>query len=91
MHVKSSCKHFISFSNFPFFDFLEEEAGLLQKHELPHAEDLKNFRCDEDCHSIYYGILGETNCHFYFNIMPIVCKLCMFIAQINDNFYANGQ
>ncbi|XP_023948291.1 cadherin-23-like [Bicyclus anynana] len=47
-----------TFSN-NMFDvaFVEQEEGLSERHELPHAVDLKNYLCEEDCHSVYYSII----------------------------------
>ncbi|NP_001037682.1 cadherin-like membrane protein precursor [Bombyx mori] len=45
--------------------FIEKEAGLLERHELPRAEDRKNHLCSDDCHNIYYRIIdGNNDGHF---------------------------
>lgn len=39
--------------------FLEKEVGLEESQRLPLAEDPKNYRCTDDCHVIYYRIIGK--------------------------------
>ncbi|XP_045767241.1 cadherin-23-like [Maniola jurtina] len=56
--------------------FVEKEAGLEEEHKLPHAADLKNFRCDGDCHSIYYRIIdGNDEGYFILDASTNVLKL----------------
>ncbi|CAH2085837.1 unnamed protein product [Euphydryas editha] len=38
--------------------FVENELGLTESFELPLAEDPKNYRCENDCHDIFYNIIG---------------------------------
>ncbi|XP_072929388.1 cadherin-AgCad1-like [Epargyreus clarus] len=40
--------------------FTEQKEGLTQRHELPLAEDPKNYKCDGDCHNIYYKIVDSN-------------------------------
>ncbi|XP_068627415.1 cadherin-AgCad1-like [Battus philenor] len=52
----------ISTANASFF---EKEGGLEENHQLPLAEDPKNYRCGDDCHDIYYRIVdGNQEGHF---------------------------
>lgn len=39
--------------------FSEQEAGMQDLHQLPLAEDPKNHRCTDDCHDIFYRIIGR--------------------------------
>nr|AFJ04291.1 cadherin-like receptor [Spodoptera litura] len=49
--------------------FVEKEAGMLERFELPQAEDPKNYRCTEDCHTVYYTIIDGNNGD-YFAVEP---------------------
>ncbi|KAJ0177622.1 hypothetical protein K1T71_006495 [Dendrolimus kikuchii] len=50
--------------------FIEKEAGMSERHELPHAEDPKNHLCENDCHDIYYRIF-DGNADGHFGLDPI--------------------
>ncbi|CAG4933762.1 unnamed protein product [Parnassius apollo] len=60
--------------------FFEKEGGLEESHQLPLAEDPKNYRCVDDCLDIYYRIVdGNQGGHFYLdetkNILSVVKQL----------------
>lgn len=45
--------------------FVEKEAGMSERFQLPQADDPKNYRCMDDCHTIYYSIVdGNDGDHF---------------------------
>ncbi|CAK1543812.1 unnamed protein product [Leptosia nina] len=48
--------------------FIETEAGLSEKHNLPRADDPKNHLCEGDgCHQIFYRII-DGNENGFFNL-----------------------
>ncbi|CAH2040187.1 unnamed protein product, partial [Iphiclides podalirius] len=65
--------------------FFEKEGGLEESHQLPLAEDPKNYRCDDDCHDIYYRIVdGNREGHFHLaedsNTLRVVRQLDREVA-----------
>ncbi|CAG9787433.1 unnamed protein product [Diatraea saccharalis] len=61
----------------PIFDedsitvpFTEGPIGLEESHQLPLAEDPKNYGCTDDCNDIFYRIAGGTTSE-YFHLDPV--------------------
>ncbi|XP_052759577.1 LOW QUALITY PROTEIN: cadherin-23-like [Galleria mellonella] len=50
--------------------FFEKEQGLIESFQLPLAEDPKNYKCDNDCHNIYYTIADGYD-EGYFSVDPL--------------------
>ncbi|KAF9406502.1 hypothetical protein HW555_013145 [Spodoptera exigua] len=45
--------------------FLEKDAGMAERIQLPEAVDPKNYKCTVDCHDVYYSITdGNDDGHF---------------------------
>ncbi|GBP79472.1 Protocadherin Fat 2 [Eumeta japonica] len=54
----------------------EYENGLEERHQLPLADDPKNYRCSDDCVDIYYHILdGNEDGHFVLDARTNVLSL----------------
>ncbi|XP_063540838.1 protocadherin Fat 1-like [Cydia strobilella] len=55
--------------------FMEQEVNV-ETQQLPLAEDLKNYRCEDDCYSIYYRIVdGNSEGHFELDASTNVLKV----------------
>ncbi|XP_059054596.1 cadherin-23-like [Achroia grisella] len=50
--------------------FFEKEQGLLERFQLPLAEDSKNYKCDNDCYDIFYTITDGNN-EGFFGVDPV--------------------
>lgn len=55
--------------------FMEQEVNV-EPQQLPLAEDLKNYRCEDDCYPIYYRIVdGNSEGHFELDASTNVLKV----------------
>ncbi|XP_039750968.1 protocadherin-16-like isoform X2 [Pararge aegeria] len=68
--------------------FVEQEAGLTEKHELPLAVDLKNYLCADDCHSIYYSIIdGNEEGYFALDAVTNVLTLARALDRSESEIH----
>ncbi|XP_063374408.1 cadherin-23-like [Cydia amplana] len=55
--------------------FMEQEVNV-ETQQLPLAEDLKNYRCEDDCYPIYYRIVdGNSDGHFELDVSTNVLRV----------------
>ncbi|CAH0723994.1 unnamed protein product, partial [Brenthis ino] len=71
--------------------FVEREVGLTESHQLPLAEDPKNYLCEDDCHEIYYNIIsGNSQGYFALDSKENILTLRRELTRTESEIHTLG-